>query len=156
MSLEAIANSESWFAELFERYAMEIRERNLIVRCELDSRFQLRRDPRLESALEHLLRFVFSSLPDGCELYLASSLVIASVVPLESGTLTLRWQVEGDARRPPVGGVTPIRPIAGGAAFHAQSRVASELRRLFLDAGWALDIDATNGDRELWVRARAT
>jgi len=153
MSFEEIANSEAWLAELLERHAVEIRERSLIVHSELDSRFQMRRDRRLETALEGLFRFVFSTLPDGCEIYLASSLAITPVAPLESGTLTLRWQVAGEARRSAPGGVTPIRPIAGGAAFHARASAATELRQAFLDAGWALDIAATNGDRELWVCA---
>jgi hypothetical protein len=153
MSLEQVANFESWLAGLLDPYAEEIRERSLIVRSELDSRFQLRRDRRLETALEGLFRFVFSTLPNGCEIYLAASLPIASVAPLESGTLSLRWQVAGDARQPVPGGVITIRPITGGAAFHARSKAAAELEQAFRDAGWSLDVDATNGDRELWVCA---
>ena len=153
MSFEEIADFESWLAELLECYAVEIRERDLVVHSEFDSRFQMRRDRRLEKALEGLFRFVFSTLPNGCEIYLASSRTLASVARLESGTLTLRWQVAGDARRPVPGGVTTIRPIAGGAAFHAQSRAAAGLERAFRDAGWSFSVDATNGDRELWVCA---
>jgi hypothetical protein len=150
---ETIETSESWMLGLLAPYAIEIRDRGLIVHSELDSRFQLRRGPLLERALEHLFRFVFSTLPNGCEIYLASARAIAAVAPLESGTLTLRWQVAGAAGRLEAGEATAIRPIAGGAAFHAQSSSAVALRQAFSDAGWTFDLEATNGDRELWIRA---
>ena len=153
MPSEETKTSEPWLVDLLAAYAPEIRERSLILHSELDSRFQMRRDPLLETALERLFRFVFSTLPNDCEIYLASSPTIAPVAALDSGTLTLRWQVAGDARPSPGGGVIAIRPIVGGAAFHARSRAARELAQSFSDAGWTFDLEATNGDRELWLRA---
>jgi hypothetical protein len=146
-------SSDSWLTELLAPFAAEIRGRGLIVRCELDSGFQLARAPHLEAAFEGLFRFVFSTLPDGCEFYLASSRTTASVAPLGSGTLTLRWQVAGEARHSTPGGVRSIRPIAGGAVFHAGSSSALALEQAFDDADWTLDFEATNEDGELWVRA---
>jgi hypothetical protein len=154
MPSEEIATSEPWLMDLLGPYAAEIRERSLMLHSELDSRFQMRRDPLLETALERLFRFVFSTLPNGCEIYLASSPTIAPVTALDSGTLTLRWQVAGEARPSPGGEVVAIRPIVGGAAFHARSRAARELAQSFSGAGWTFDLEATNGDRELWLRAR--
>ena len=153
MSSDEIETSESWMLGLLAPYAIEIRDRGLVVHSELDSRFQLRRDMLLETALERLFRFVFSTIPNGCEIYLASSRAIVAVAPLESGTLTLRWQVAGEAGRSGPGEATAIRPIAGGAAFHVQSSSAVALRQAFSDAGWTFDLEATNGDRELWIRA---
>lgn len=153
MAFEEFATSEFWLTELLGPYAVEIQERSLVVHSELDSRFQMRRDPLLEAALERLFRFVFSTLPNGCEIYLASARTIASVTALGSGTLTLRWQVAGNSRRPAQGEATAIRPIAGGAAIHAQSNAAAELGQAFCEAGWTLDLDATSGDQELWLRA---
>jgi hypothetical protein len=153
MSFEEIADFKIWLAELLECHAVEIRERSLVVHSEFDSRFQMRRGRRLETALEGLFRFVFSTLPNGCEIYLASSRTLASIASLESGMLSLRWQVAGNARRPALAGVTTIRPIAGGAAFHAQSGAAVGLEQAFRDAGWSFSVDATNGDRELRVCA---
>jgi len=153
MSSDETALQDSWLTGLLVPFAAEIRARGLIVRCELDPGFQLTRDPHLEAAFEGLFRFVFSTLPDGCEFYLASSRTTASVAPLGSGTLTLRWQVAGEARRSVSGEVTSIRPIAGGASFHARSSSVVALQRAFDDAGWTLDFEATNEDRELWVRA---
>jgi hypothetical protein len=152
MSFEEMSPSESWLMELLGSYAAEIRERSLVVHSEFDSRFQMRRDPLLETALERLFRFVFSTLPNGCEIYLASLATIAPVAALDSGALTLRWQVAGDARPSARGEVISIRPIVGGAAFHARSRAAGELEESFSDAGWTFDLDATNRDRELWLR----
>jgi len=153
MPFEEIETSESWILGLLIPYAAEIRERDLVVHSELDSRFQLRRDPLLETAIERLFRFVFATLPEGCEIYMAASRAIAAVAPLESGTLTLRWQVAGEAERSGPGEATAIRPIAGGASFHAQSSSAVALRQAFSDAGWTFDLEAMNGDRELWIRA---
>lgn len=153
MSFDEMVNSESCLAGFLDRYAAEIERRNLIVRSEFDSRFQMRRDQRLESAFEGLFRFVFSTLPNGCEIYLSSSLTIASVASLASGTVTLRWQVVGDARPSGRGGVATIRPLVGGAALHARSRAVGELVVAFRDVGWTLGVDAMNGDRELWLCA---
>jgi hypothetical protein len=153
MPSEETTTSEPWLMDLLAPYAPEIRERSLILHSELDPRFQMRRDPLIETALERLFRFVFSTLPNDCEFYLASSPSIAPVAALDSGTLTLRWQVAGDARPSSGGDVVAIRPIGGGAAFHARSRAARELAQSFSDAGWTFDLEETNGDRELWLRA---
>lgn len=154
MSPDEDVSSNAWLTELLDPYVAEIQARGLILRIELDSRFPLTRVPLLEAAFERLFRFVFSTLPDGCELYLGSARRTAAVAPLGAGTLTVRWQVAGDARRSVPGAViTSIRPISGGAAFHARSSAGLALQQAFSDAGWTLDFDVTNQDGELWVRA---
>ena len=155
MSSEEWVASSSWLAELLDWYAARIRERKLVVQLELDPSFQMMREPNLERALRELLEFVFATLPDGCDFYLASARSMASVTRLDSGTLTLRWQVVGETGRPTVGEVTPIRPIGGDASFHAQSDKAQGLQETFRIAGWTLDVEATSKDQELWVRAAA-
>ncbi len=153
MSSEEFKTSETMLIELLSSYEVEIRERGLVVHSELDSHFPMRNDPLLDRACEHLLRFVFSTLPDGCEFYLAAVRANASVSRLGSGTLTLRWQVSGEARRPMPAEATAIRPIAGGAALHADSVAAVDLEQAFLAAGWTLELEPTQDDRELWVHA---
>lgn len=153
MSSDERARPKSWLIDLLDPYAAEIRARSLVIQVELDSHFQIEREPLLALALERLLRFVFLTLPSGCELYIASARTTASVASLGSGALTLRWQVAGQVRGSAPGGITAIRPITGGAAFHAQSDAAAELEELFSSAGWTLELDAARGDRELWVRA---
>jgi hypothetical protein len=153
MSPDEYVTSESWLNELLHSYAVEVRARSLTVHTELDSELYLRRDGQGEAALERLFRFVFSAVPDGCEVYVASARNDSPVAALGSGALTLRWQVAGNPSRPIRGKVTAIRPIAGAAVSHVQSTAAKDLERAFHDAGWSLDLTATSGDRELWARA---
>lgn len=154
MAVDEFVSSESWLIELLSPYTAEVRKRGLVVHHELDSQFHLRRDRLLATALEGLFRFVFSTLPDGCEIYLAAARRDSPVTSLGSGELTLRWQVAGTLPRPVRGNVSSIRPISGGAAFHSQSSAAAELEASFLAAGWSLDLAAADGDQELWARAR--
>lgn len=154
MPVDEFVSSESWLIELLGSHTAEVRKRGLVVHLELDSQMHLRRDRLLTTALEGLFRFVFSTLPDGCEIYLASARCDSPVASLGSGELTLRWQVAGTLPRPVRGNVTSIRPISGGAAFQAQSSAAAELEAIFLAAGWSLDLAVGNGDQELWARAR--
>jgi hypothetical protein len=151
-SREYVASS-SWLTELLDSYVARIQERKLSIQVELDPIFQMIREPNLERALRELFEFVFATLPDGCDFYLASARSIAPVTRLGSGAITLRWQVVGAIGRRTAGEVTPIRPIGGGASFHLQSDKARQLEEAFRTAGWTLDIDATSNDRELWVRA---
>ena len=153
MSDDEYVSSESWLSELVHSYATEIRARSLTVHPEMDQQFYWRLDGSGEAALAHLFRFVFSTVPNGCEVYVASARSGSPVAALGSGTLTLRWQVAGNPSRPIRGKVTAIRPIAGAAVSHLQSTAAKDLERTFHDAGWSLDLTATSGDRELWARA---
>jgi hypothetical protein len=153
MPVDEIVSSESWLTELLGSYAEEIRKRSLVLHHELDSQFHLRLDRLLVAALERLFRFVFSTAPDGCEIYLASARRDLPVAALGSGMLTLRWQVVGTLPRAARGKLVSIRPISGGAAFHAESNAAADLERAFLEAGWTLELVVADGDHELWARA---
>ncbi len=155
MSHEEFKASDTWLAEILAPHAGEVQERKLIVRTEFDPRFQMKYDAKLEAALKRLLRFVFATLPEGCEAYLAAARSAAAVSVLGSGELTCRWQVAGRPEGSRDREAIAIRPVAGGGAFHRQSKAALELERVFAEAAWSLRLEATNDDLELWARAAA-
>ncbi len=143
----------NWIERLLNAYAREILDRSLRVQCEFDPRFQIAKDERLEAAVVGLFRFVLSSVPDGCEVYFASARSLAPVAALESGSLTLRWQVAGDEPGRRHDKVTALRPIVGSARTHVQSRAAIALRDDFGAAGWNLELFAMTEDEEMWACA---
>jgi hypothetical protein len=147
------SQSRVWIERLIAAHADEIDEREIIVRVEFDPRFQMMRDEPLQRALTALLRFAFSTVPDRCEIFIASTRKLASVSTLESGSLTLRWQAAGTRSLRSHGSVAAIRPIIGGAQVHVVSRAAQRLFGAFHDADWDLELCAMNGDREIWARA---
>jgi hypothetical protein len=153
---EEFEASDAWLANLLAPYRVEIDRRALVVRTEFDPRFQMRRDAGLEIALKRLIRFVFSTLPEGCEAYLASARSTAAVAPLGAGTITCRWQVAGRDQAPTRPGTVAIRPLVGGGAFHRESRTGHGLVRDFADAGWELRLEATEDDLEMWAWAATT
>ena len=145
------STSLSLIEELLGVHADEIRNRAIRLRCEFDRQFQISEDAALEAALVDLFRFVFSTVPDGCEVFLASARTLAPVATLESGSLTLRWQTTGDERGGLPGNVTSLRPIVGSAHAHVQSKAASALECAFEAAGWGFELLAVNDDREIWL-----
>lgn len=98
VSVDEFVPSDSWLIELLDRHDVGIRKRSLLVRRELDPEFLLKREKRLELALERLLHFVFSTVPEHCEVYLASARSTAPIAAIGSGSLTVRWQVSGGTR----------------------------------------------------------
>ena len=145
--------SGAWIEDLIAVHADEIEAREIIVRLELDPRFQITRDRPLERAMTELFRFAFSTVPDRCELFAASTRKVAPVSSLESGSLTLRWQAAGTEPRRSRGPVAAIRPILGDAQVHVESRAAGRLIGAFDEADWDLELVGMNGDREIWARA---
>jgi len=127
--------------------------REIFIRRELDPRFQIQIDAALEAALARLLHFVFSTVPNGCEIFVASARNLASVADLGSGSVTLRWQAAGHDRSRETEKVTPLRPIAAGARAHVDSDAAARSRAAFEEAGWELELFAMSEDREIWARA---
>jgi hypothetical protein len=151
----AIARLESstWIALLLEAHADEIVDRAIHIRLEFDPRLQLSMDEKLEVALIGLVRFAVSTVPDGCEIFMASARGLGPVERLESGSLTLRWQVAGEKRGRPHEKVTAMRPLVGNARTHVQSRIAADLKDAFDAAGWGFELLAMAEDRELWAKA---
>lgn len=152
MTRAEIVASEAWLHEIFERHRSEASERDLQIHLELDPRFRVRPSIELARAVDELVGFVLATIPDGCELFVASTKTSAPVARLGSGTLTLRWQVAGAERPASEGNVRSIRPVAGGAASHLASRVAQRVGARFEGTPASLELFAAEGDRELWAR----
>lgn len=152
MNPEDIVASEAWLRTILERHRPEAKDRELQVHMELDPRFQIRPSVDLANAVDGLLGFVLATIPDGCEIFVASTKNMAPVARLGSGTLTLRWQVTGFELPASEGNVRPIRPVAGGAASHLTSKPAQRVEALFEAVPAALEFSAADGDRELWAR----
>ncbi len=152
MSSEEFVPSDVWLSELLERYEPETSARGVLVHAELDERFQMRRDSDSADAIDTLLRFAFSTIPDGCEIFLASVRSDSSVAALGCGTLTLRWQVTGNELPITRGNVRPLRPVTGGAMAHMRSNAARRVEAVFEGVGAELVLSAAEGDRELWAR----
>jgi hypothetical protein len=154
MSSEEFVPSDSWLADLLEPHATEIQARALLLHLEPDPRFHIERDPDVVAGFESLLRFVLSTIPDGCEIFVASARSDSAVAALGSGMVTLRWQVVGAELPGADDKITPIRPIPGAAEAHAGSPTAREIEATLGRAGARLDLSAAPGDRELWARVR--
>lgn len=152
MTAEEFVTSDVWMRESFERYRSETSERGLLVHEELDSRLQMRPEADLGRAIDGLLRFVLSTIPDGCEIFVASTRSTSPVAPLGAGTLTFRWQVTGHEPPPSEGNVRPLRPIAGGAKAHMGSKAARRIEEAFEGSSADLEFSVAEGDRELWAR----
>jgi len=149
---DASAPTRDWIEGLIAAHRDEVEAREITVRIELDPRFQIAREGPLESAMVDLFRFAFSTIPDRCELFVATAREIVPVSALDSGSLTLRWQAVGAASLRDRGSVTAIRPIAGGAQVHVESRAAQLLLSAFDAASWNLELIAVNGDQEIWAQ----
>lgn len=146
--------SDVWLGELLDRHGVEVERRGLQVRRELDADLPLRRTGAGDRALERLLRFAFATVPDDCEVFVASARPLSPVAALGEGDVTLRWQVVGPEAADPGETVAPIRPLPGGATAHARSAAAGELRAACAALGWPLELSPANRDREIWLRVR--
>jgi hypothetical protein len=144
--------SRQWIEQRLTAHKAEIQARGIRVVCEFESPFQIVESAAVHAAGKRLFQFVFSTVPDGCEVFIAAARKIASVAALESGSLTLRWQTTGNEGRVDRGSVAPLRPIPGNAAAHAESAAAQALGLAFRDAGWDFELRALNAGRELWLR----
>ena len=150
MMTSRFVSSESLLAERLDAHAEEIRARGLLLHCELDAGFQMRPRAGLDAALEALIRFVLSTIPAGCEVYLASTRSAAPVSRLGEGRLILRWQVSGDPQTS--GNLRSLRPRAGDAATHAASKSGLRVRAAFAAVGWGMELVPLAAGRELMAR----
>lgn len=144
--------ADRWIGSLLDHHAPEIDRRGLQVRRELDAELALRRTPAAERTLEQLLRFAFSTVPDGCEVFVAATRAASPVAAVGQGELVLRWQVVGRRAPGAAANVRPIRPVPGGASVHLRSGAAGELRAACAALDWILELSSANHDRELWMR----
>jgi len=138
---------------LLAGHATEIAARDLRVRTELDPQWTRDATPASVEAFRKLLRLVFATVPDGCEVYVASARSTAPVARLGAGQVTARWQVEGASER--AGDqVSSLHPRPGSAWAHARSPLARRIREAFARAGWVFELEARTSGDELLARAR--
>lgn len=153
MPIDERPEAHSWIEELLEAHADEVLRRDLRIQCELDPQFEITPGEAIKGALVGLLRFVFSTVPDGCEVYVASARKLVPVAPLGSGSVTLRWQTAGSERSRLREKVTALRPIVGNARAHIRSNAADDLRSAFEAADWDFELLSMTEDREMWACA---
>jgi hypothetical protein len=137
---------------MLQPHAAEMELRRLRVRRELDASCQAEMSPALEAAFRELLHFVFATVPDGCEVYLATARSTASISRLEAGGIVLRWQVAGSREPDPDPVVTPLHPRRGDAAEHARSARAMRMCAAFVDAGSGCVLEVVPPGGELLAR----
>ena len=145
---------EARLERLLAPHMIEVRKRRLVLRREFGDGLWMRHDSASEAALKRLFLFVFATVPDDCEIYLAATRRPVPVSALGSGILSFRWQVAGRESRAPGNRPTPIRPVPGDATKHVDSRAARDLAIAFSRADWEFELSTTADDREL--RARVT
>ncbi len=156
MQTDDVMAADGWLEELCEPHRAEIEQRLLTLHLDVDDRFVLARDAKLDRALRELLRLVFATVPDGCEVYLAADRCQAAVARVGIGQVTLRWQIAGPAEPPPIGSearVVPIHPIPADADGIVGGSAATATRAAFEAADWVLQLESVPNGRELIAHA---
>jgi len=159
---------------LLEAHAEETRARRLRVRTELDESWQREATDETIEAIRTLLRLVFATIPDGCEVYVGSARSTSAVARLEAGLLTVRWQVMGEVMGEvagevpgavvgersgePAGGaregrVATLHPRPGNAWQHVRSSLARSAREAFARLGWCFELEVLTSGHEIVARA---
>jgi len=144
--------SDVWMRAVLEGHRTATSERGLLLHTEFDRRFQIRPSPELERGVDALVRFVLATVPDGCEIFVASTRDAVPVAPLGAGMLTFRWQVTGVTPPRGSGNVRPLRPVSGAATKHIRSKAARRIVKIFGGLAAEFELSAIEGDRELWAR----
>ena len=126
-----------WTRNLLEPYREQITSRELLLSLELDPHFVVIRTPAREVAFEGLLRMIFETTPDRCEIYLSCQRSSQPVSPLGVGEWIARWQILVDQ---------------DATAF--QSKIRDRLEQNFVEAGWELEIVSIGDDPEFLARVR--
>lgn len=140
---------------LLEAHAAEVRARRLRIRTELDESWQREASAETIEAIRALLRLVFATIPDGCEIYVGSARSTSPVARLDAGLLTVRWQVagEGDRPQPQETRVAALHPRPGRAWRHVDSPLARRVREAFARLGWRFELEVLMSGHELVARA---
>lgn len=139
---------------LLAAHAAEVDARRLSVQMELDERWQRTATAGIVEALRLLLRLVFATVPDRCEIYLGSARSMANVARLDAGEIILRWQVAGSRATPASLQSAPrLHPRPGDADRHLDSGLARRTREAFAAAQWSFELDVLSSGEELVARA---
>lgn len=155
MSDEAYVPVSVWLTALLSRSQAELERRGLRLHQEIEETFVIEQEADSERAFAALMRFVLSSVPDGCEIYLAASRHLAPVSRLGAGQFTVRWQVADRADRTPMAAesrVVPLRSKSDDAPNRAQAESLRWIRQGFDAAGWDFWLDRVGGGQELMAR----
>jgi hypothetical protein len=142
-----------WLEELMDRHAAEIRSRALVLRMEFDPVFTLPRSDALGTAFRALFRLILATVPDGCEIYLASARSTAPVSRLGAGQFNARWQVAGRADAGAGVSLARLHPRSGSAAQHVRSALAARVLAGFAATPWEFALETLEGGREILARA---
>lgn len=139
---------------LLEAHAVEVRARRLRIRTELDESWQREATGETIGAIRALLRLVFATIPDGCEIYVGSARSTSPVARLDAGLLTVRWQVVGEGARPQTEEtrVAPLHPRPGSAWHHMDSPLARRASEAFARLGWCFELEVLTSGQELVAR----
>jgi len=140
---------------LLEAHEDEVRARRLRIRTELDESWQREATAETIEAIRALLRLVFATIPDGCEIYVGSARSTSPVTRLDAGLLTVRWQVVGEGARLQTEEprVAPLHPRPGSAWHHVDSSLARRAREVFARLGWRFELEVLTSGHELVARA---
>ncbi len=139
---------------LLEAHAAEVRARRLRIRTELDESWQREATAETIEAIRALLRLVFATVPDGCEIYVGSTRSISPVARLDAGLLTVRWQVVGeDTRAQPQADVAALHPRPGSAWHHMDSSLARRAGEAFARLDWCFELEVLTSGHEMVARA---
>jgi hypothetical protein len=155
MGDESFVPVSAWLAALLSGSRSELERRGLHVHQELEDSFVIADAVDARKAFAALMRFVLSSVPDGCEIYLAASREVAPVSRLGAGQFTVRWQVtdlEDRLRSAGEGRVLPLRREPGESRNRVQSEAIRSIRAGFDAAGWDFSLDEVGGGKELLAR----
>ena len=142
-----------WLEELMDRHAAEIRSRALVLQMEFDPVFTLPLSEALGTAFRGLFRLILATVPDGCEIYLASARSTAPVSRLGAGQFNARWQVAGCADAGADAKLARLHPRSGSAAQHVGSALAARVLAGFAATPWEFALETLEGGREILARA---
>ena len=150
--MDDLISGDRWLQGFLDRYDLEVSERSLSIHLDGEADFVLTRDARFDEALSRLIHFVFETVPDGCEIYLAAGRPPAPVSRVGAVEVTVRWQVAGR------GGqirdrVVPIHPVAADARTLANAATSKGIRAAFAAAQSVFSLDVVRTGRELIARA---
>ncbi len=155
MDDDAFVPVSAWLTALLSDSQPELERRGLHLHQELEGSFVIENTVDSERAFAALLDFVLSSVPDGCEIYLAASRHAAPVSRLGAGQFTVRWQLADREGRSPVASedrVVPLRSMRGDAPSRAEVEWLSSIRDGFDAAGWDFSLDSVGDGQELLAR----
>ena len=144
--MDDLISADRWLRGLLDLHLSEIETRGLHVHFDGDEGIGVQEDPRFE------IDFVFETVPDGCEIYLAASRHRGPVTRVGAIEITLRWQIERGGQQPGQK-VVPIRRRPFDSRSHLNSAAVKDLSAAFDSAHAVFRLDSIRRDEELIARA---